>query len=99
MSFWSNLALINLYIQLFIWFVDFSRHLFPDILRKQLELSHPETEGVSFVYGTIMTDGNDDYSEEITDTMCVFAEREVGRVKLKEAIKIQERIWRLAIFN
>lgn len=56
-----------------------------------MELSHPETEGVSFVYGTIMTDGNDDYSEEITDTMCVFAEREVGRVKLKEAIKIQER--------
>nr|XP_022304289.1 trans-L-3-hydroxyproline dehydratase-like [Crassostrea virginica] len=50
-----------------------------DVLRKHLELSHPETEGVSFVYGTILTDGNDDFSEDITDTMCVFAEREVDR--------------------
>ena len=50
-----------------------------DVLRKQLELSHPETEGVSFVYGTILTDGNDDFSEDITDTMCVFAEREVRK--------------------
>lgn len=50
-----------------------------DILRKQVELSHPETEGVSFVYGTILTDGNDDYSEEITDTMCVYAEKQVDR--------------------
>lgn len=48
--------------------------VFTDILRKQLKLSHPDTEGVSHLFGTIMTDGND----EITDTICVFAEREVG---------------------
>ncbi|XP_056022568.1 trans-L-3-hydroxyproline dehydratase-like [Ostrea edulis] len=50
-----------------------------DILRAQLKLAHPDTEGVSFVYGTILTDGNDAYSDEVTDTMCVFAEREVDR--------------------
>uniref|UniRef100_A0A8W8HRQ0 Uncharacterized protein n=1 Tax=Magallana gigas TaxID=29159 RepID=A0A8W8HRQ0_MAGGI len=43
---------------------------------KQLELSHPETEGVLIVYGTILTDGNDDYLEEITDTMCVYLQNE-----------------------
>nr|XP_011453080.3 trans-L-3-hydroxyproline dehydratase [Crassostrea gigas] len=50
-----------------------------DILRKQLKLSHPDTEGVSHLFGTIMTDGNDANLEEITDTICVFAEREVDR--------------------
>lgn len=49
-------------------------YVFTDILRKQLKLSHPDTGGVSHLFGTIMTDGND----EITDTICVFAEREVG---------------------
>lgn len=41
-------------------------------------MSHPETEGVSLFLGTILMDGNDDNLEEITDTVCVFAEREVG---------------------
>ncbi|XP_062596969.1 trans-L-3-hydroxyproline dehydratase-like [Saccostrea cucullata] len=50
-----------------------------DILRGQLLLEHPETEGVSFLYGTILTDGNDGHSDEITDTMCVYAERAVDR--------------------
>lgn len=53
-------------------------YVFTDILRKQLKLSHPDTEGVSHLFGTIMTDGNDENLEEITDTICVFAEREVG---------------------
>lgn len=53
-------------------------YVFTDILRKQLKLSHPDVEGVSHLFGTIMTDGNDENLEEITDTICVFAEREVG---------------------
>ncbi|XP_061172442.1 trans-L-3-hydroxyproline dehydratase-like [Saccostrea echinata] len=50
-----------------------------DILRAQMKFVHPDVKGVSFLYGTILTDGKDDYSDEITDTMCVFAEREVDR--------------------
>jgi hypothetical protein len=32
---------------------------------------------LAYLYGTIVTDGKDEYSQEITANCCVFAEREV----------------------
>ena len=38
---------------------------------------HPENSDLAYLYGTIVTDGKDEYSQEITANCCVFAEREV----------------------
>lgn len=38
-------------------------------------------EGVLFVYGMILMDGNDDYLEEIIDIMCVYVEKQVMRFR------------------
>ena len=48
-----------------------------DTLKKQLKLTHPDSEDLAFLYGTIVTDGKDQYSEDVSWNVCVFAEREV----------------------
>ncbi|KAJ8308798.1 hypothetical protein KUTeg_013672 [Tegillarca granosa] len=48
-------------------------------LKKSLKLEHPDSADLAFLYGTIVTDGKDLYSEEITDNICVFADEEVDR--------------------
>lgn len=50
---------------------------FLDALKKQIKLTHPESSDLAFVYGTIMTDGKDKYSEEPTSNICIFADRQV----------------------
>lgn len=45
----------------------------------QVLLDHPEDPELSFLYGTILTDGNDEFSDEPTANVCVFAERQVDR--------------------
>lgn len=45
-------------------------------VRKQNTLSHPDSEDLAFLYGTILTDGCDD--SESTDNICVFADKEVS---------------------
>ncbi|WAR19686.1 T3HPD-like protein, partial [Mya arenaria] len=50
-----------------------------DILRPSLQLSHPDSPDLAFLYGTIVTDGNDIFSDKETANVCVFAEREVDR--------------------
>jgi proline racemase len=42
-------------------------------------LPHPDSTDLQFLYGTILTDGNDAWSEEPTRNLCVFAERQVDR--------------------
>ena len=42
-------------------------------------LSHPDAEDLAFLYGTILTDGRDGYSDQPTGNVCVFADRQVDR--------------------
>ena len=42
-------------------------------------ISHPDAEDLGFLYGTILTDGRDAFSEQPTRNVCVFAERQVDR--------------------
>ncbi len=44
-----------------------------------LPLSHPDDPDLNFLYGTILTDGNDAWSETPTTNVCVFADRQVDR--------------------
>ena len=47
--------------------------------RAQLPLAHPDDPDLAFLYGTILTDGADAWSEAPTANICVFAAREVDR--------------------
>jgi trans-L-3-hydroxyproline dehydratase len=42
-------------------------------------LDHPDDPDLEFLYGTILTDGDDEWSESPTANVCVFADREVDR--------------------
>lgn len=42
-------------------------------------LSHPDAEDLAFLYGSILTDGRDAWSEQPTRNVCVFADRQVDR--------------------
>ena len=44
-----------------------------------MQLSHPESADLAFLYGTILTDGRDDSSHTETANLCVFADRQVDR--------------------
>lgn len=44
-----------------------------------IPLSHPDADDLAFLYGTILTDGRDAYSDRPTRNVCVFAERQVDR--------------------
>lgn len=47
--------------------------------KAQVRLGHPDDADLAFLYGTILTDGADAWSEEPTANICVFAAREVDR--------------------
>lgn len=48
-------------------------------VKAQVKLHHPVSEDLAFLYGTILTDGNEQYSSEATSNLCVFAEAQVDR--------------------
>uniref|UniRef100_A0A8C5PJC8 trans-L-3-hydroxyproline dehydratase n=1 Tax=Leptobrachium leishanense TaxID=445787 RepID=A0A8C5PJC8_9ANUR len=48
-------------------------------VKEQVKLSHPDSEDLAFLYGTILTDGNDAYSEQPTANICIFADAQVDR--------------------
>lgn len=48
----------------------------------QFKINHPESEDLGFLYGSILTDGKDAYSEEATTNICVFADEQVSRLCL-----------------
>ncbi|XP_039548265.1 trans-L-3-hydroxyproline dehydratase [Pimephales promelas] len=50
-----------------------------DAVKSQVKLHHPVSEDLAFLYGTIITDGKDAYSEEPTTNVCVFADAQVDR--------------------
>jgi trans-L-3-hydroxyproline dehydratase len=45
----------------------------------QLVLSHPTEPDLAFLYGIIFTDGADEFSENSTENICVFADGQVDR--------------------
>ncbi|KAM4779840.1 trans-3-hydroxy-L-proline dehydratase isoform 3-T3 [Cyanocitta cristata] len=47
-----------------------------EAVKKQFKLHHPESEDLAFLYGTILTDGKDAFSEEPTTNICVFADEQ-----------------------
>ena len=47
-------------------------------VKASVTLSHPESPDLAFLYGTILTDGKNEFSEEPTANLCVFADCQVG---------------------
>ena len=45
----------------------------------QVPLSHPDDDDLAFLYGTILTDGADAFSDAPTANICVFADAQVDR--------------------
>ncbi|XP_066464318.1 trans-3-hydroxy-L-proline dehydratase [Eleutherodactylus coqui] len=50
-----------------------------EAVKAQVTIRHPEYEDLAFLYGTIITDGKDAYSEEPTANICVIADLQVDR--------------------
>jgi trans-L-3-hydroxyproline dehydratase len=48
-------------------------------VRSALPLTHPADPDLGFLYGTILTDGEDAWSARPTVNLCVFADRQVDR--------------------
>lgn len=46
---------------------------------RAVALAHPDGDDLAFIYGTILTDGADAWSEEPTTNVCVFADGQVDR--------------------
>lgn len=42
-----------------------------------MTLHHPLSKDLAFLYGTIITDGKDQFSDGATKNLCVFADKEV----------------------
>ena len=59
-------------------FVDAATAL-TDTLKAEFPLSHPDHADLAFLYGSILTDGGDAFSDRPTRNVCVFAEAEVDR--------------------
>lgn len=53
--------------------------LLTERLKKDFPLSHPDHSDLAFLYGTILTDGEEAWSERPTRNICVFADAEVDR--------------------
>ena len=48
-------------------------------LKCETDIQHPIHEDLSFLVGTMFTDGRDDFSEDETAMICVFADKQVER--------------------
>uniref|UniRef100_A0AAY4B7D7 trans-L-3-hydroxyproline dehydratase n=2 Tax=Denticeps clupeoides TaxID=299321 RepID=A0AAY4B7D7_9TELE len=48
-------------------------------VKSEVKLHHPVHEDLSFLYGTILTDGKDAFSDTPTANVCVFADAQVDR--------------------
>ncbi|KAK1795960.1 hypothetical protein P4O66_009062 [Electrophorus voltai] len=48
-------------------------------VKSQVKLHHPVSEDLAFLYGTILTDGKDAFTDEPTANVCVFADAQVDR--------------------
>ncbi|HLE39412.1 MAG TPA: proline racemase family protein [Acidimicrobiia bacterium] len=61
-----------------------------------LALSHPDDPDLNFLYGTILTDGDDKWSERATANVCVFADRQVDRSPTGSGVTARIAIQRAA---
>jgi len=59
-------------------FVDAATTLTQEV-RRAVPLSHPDHSDLAFLYGSILTDGAEFFSEKPTKNICVFADAEVDR--------------------
>ncbi|XP_071962703.1 trans-L-3-hydroxyproline dehydratase-like [Antedon mediterranea] len=50
-----------------------------DAVKEQVKILHPGDDDLSFLYGTILTDGQDNWSADPTANVCVFADAQVDR--------------------
>lgn len=53
-------------------------HCITTAVKEQVNICHPEEDDLSFLYGTIITDGKDEFSSETTSNLCVFADKQVA---------------------
>jgi proline racemase len=58
--------------------VDAATHV-TEAVKDQITLHHPDDHDLAFLYGTILTDGRDDYSDQPSANICVFADAQVDR--------------------
>lgn len=59
-------------------------------VRNKVKLHHPESDDLAFLYGTIVTDGKDRYSEDPDDctyNVCVFADSQVSEIKKRQYVR------------
>lgn len=47
------------------------------VIPSKVKLHHPTSDDLAFLYGTILTDGKDQYSSDPSANICVFAEAQV----------------------
>ena len=47
--------------------------------KDQVPLRHPDDDDLAFLYGTILTDGRDEFTEAPSANVCVFADAQVDR--------------------
>ena len=53
-------------------------YVLTEAVRGTVQLNHPDSKDLSFLYGTVLTDGQDKFDVDIpTNNTCVFADREV----------------------
>ncbi|MBT6095302.1 MAG: proline racemase [Rhodospirillaceae bacterium] len=50
-----------------------------DAAKAQVPLHHPNDDDLAFLYGTILTDGTDEFSDQPSANICVFADAQVDR--------------------
>ncbi|XP_013406160.1 trans-L-3-hydroxyproline dehydratase-like [Lingula anatina] len=50
-----------------------------EAVKSTVKLHHPDSPDLAFLYGTIVTDGKEEFSQEPTANICVFADRQVDR--------------------
>lgn len=50
-----------------------------EAVKIQIPLHHPDDPDLAFLYGTILTDGKDTFSDEPTANLCVFADAQADR--------------------
>ena len=61
--------------------VDAASHV-TECAKRQVQLSHPVDDDLAFLYGTIVTDGKDEFdAKEPTANICVFADDEVKLIE------------------
>jgi len=47
-------------------------------VKAKIQLHHPNSDDLAFLYGTIVTDGKDEFSDQPTVNMTIFADQEVN---------------------